>query len=122
MAERKHVPTTTNIERAGKAAGKIPNYPGRKQAEAAIRPLVEPWAMRASTAIVMRLIGFWAVWKFTPGGRSAIVRRGWMSRHRAYMAERDFVKLFGVELHEFDLSMLPKFLGTDSTPESTPKG
>lgn len=111
--EEKHVPTTTNLERAGKVVAKIPNYPGRKQAESIVMPLVEPWARHTSAQIVMRLVGYWAVWSATPGRRAEIIDRGWMSRSRAFGTEADFRKLFGMELAEFDLSMLPKFLGVE---------
>jgi hypothetical protein len=46
-----------SIEQKIAAAKKIPSYPGKAQLEKAVRPIVEPWAQRASSAVVMRLLG-----------------------------------------------------------------
>lgn len=119
--EQKHRPTTRSLERAEKVVAKIPKYPGRAAAEAAVRPVVEPWARHTSAQVIMRLVGYWAVWSVTPGGRAEIIDRGLMSRSRAFGTEADFRKMFGVGVAEFDLSMLAKFIGTEPT-ETEPEG
>lgn len=104
-----------SIEQKIAAAKKIPNYPGKKQVEKATRPLVEPWARRATTQVVMRLLGYWMVWNETPGGRAGIIERGWMGRRAAYQAEANFRYVFGVSVEDFDPAQLPRFLGTERT-------
>lgn len=100
-----------SLEQKKRAAEKIPNYPGRKAAEAVVRPFVTVWARKKSTAIVRGLLGYHAIWSVTPGGRAGIVDRGWMSRSGAYQAEADFRTVFGCSVEDFDPADLPKFLG-----------
>jgi hypothetical protein len=102
-----------SIERKQQIADAIPQYPGKRALEAAVRPLVTVWARKKSAAIVMRLIGYHAVWTVTPGGRSGIIDRGWMSRPAAYAAEADFRKVFGVSVEEFDPAQIAAYLGVE---------
>lgn len=102
-----------SFEQKQKIVEAIPNYPGRKAAEAVVRPFVTVWAQKKSAAIVMRLIGYHAVWSVTPGGRAGIVDRGWMGRRQAYATEADFRTVFGVGVEDFDPADIPKYLGLE---------
>lgn len=108
------------LERLQAVAEAVPQYPGRKRAEEWVRPLVEPWAMRYSSTVVQRHLGYWLMWTQVPGGRAEIVDRGWMSRRTAYAAEADFRRIFGVPVEEFDPAQLPRFFGLDDASEATP--
>jgi hypothetical protein len=104
----------TKLDRLETAAKRMPNYPGRKKLEAVVRPMIEPWAQRASSAVVQRLLGYWMMWASYPGGRREIVDLGLMSRAAAYNAEADFRRVFGIPVEDFDPSMLQRFFhGTD---------
>lgn len=96
----------------GEAAGKV-NYPGKEQltsvTEIAIGPSVEKWVARH----FMRLVGYWHTHQVV-GGRAQIIDRGMMSRRAAYQAEADFREVFGVDVTEWDPSMLSKFLGVEA--------
>lgn len=92
-----------------KAAPRVPNYPGRQQLEALLRP----WAMRYSAQVVQRLLGYWLMRQHLEGGRAELVERGWMSRAATYHAEADFRAVFGVSVEDFELDLLPKFLFGD---------
>lgn len=101
------------FEQKKKLADSIPNYPGRKAAEALTRPIVTVWARKKSAQIVQRLIGYHAMWSVTPGGRAGIIDRGWMSRTAAYRTEADFRSIFGCSVEDFDPSQLAHHLGLD---------
>lgn len=81
--------------------------------EAAIRSAVQPWATKATTTIVMRLVGYWH-FQNAVGGRTHIIERGWMSRTAAYRTEADFRRVFGCEPEEWDPSKLQAFLLGDA--------
>lgn len=80
--------------------------------------MVRPWAVRESTRIVQRLLGYWLMWQHVPGGRAEMIDRGWMSRAAAYKAEADFLHVFGVSVEQFDPTQMPTFLFGDPSDES----
>ena len=109
MAEPK-----SKLERLEAAAKVVPQYPGRAALEKAVTPAVRVLVNRASTAQVMRLLGYWQVWSVTPGGRAEIVDRGWMGRRQAFQTEADFRSVFGCRVADFDPAKLPELLlGSD---------
>ena len=97
------------LEQTAEFSRKLPGYPGREAVEAALRPVLEPWATKWSAAVVMRLIGYWHVHQIV-GGRAEIIDRGWMSRTSAYSAEADFRRVFGCAVEDFDPANLPAFI------------
>jgi hypothetical protein len=105
------------IERLEAVAAKVPQYPGRKQAEAVTRPLVDPWARKQSAAIVQRLLGYWLMVQQYPNGRKDLIDLGLMSRSSAYGREADFRRVFGVSVEDFDPAQLPRFFGQEGATE-----
>lgn len=98
-----------SIEKKKKAAAKIPNYPGRKAAEALVTPFVTVWAKKSSARTVQRLLGYWVMRQHVT--RQDIADLGWMSWRSTYDAEADFRTVFGCSVDEFDPASVPLHLG-----------
>jgi hypothetical protein len=83
---------------------KPPNYPGRKHVEAVLgpvlAPVINPVAKKWAGTTVQRLLGFWVIWH-TYGDLSALVETGLMSRTTAYRQRAEFVRIFGVNVEDF---------------------
>lgn len=105
MGERK-----SRLEQAEAVAALVPDYPGKESIEKVVSIPIRPFAQKAATSHIMRMIGYWHVWSLTPGGRAGIVDRGWMSRRAAYQAEADFRRVFGCPVEDFDPKNLPTWL------------
>jgi hypothetical protein len=76
-------------------APKVPNYPGKRQAEA----LVAPAARAYSARVVMRLLGYWVVRQHLK--RAEIVERGWMGERQSWAAAADFKAVFKKSVDQF---------------------
>lgn len=93
------------LSKAKKAAEALPNYPGRKQAEKVSRAIVgtvgKPLVRRASTAIILRCLGYWTMWNTirdegAKNPRAEAIDRGLVGRAWAFEVERDIREVFGV--------------------------
>lgn len=100
-----------------RAAESMPDYPGRAQWEALLRPLIEPVAARASGHVVQRCLGFWVLWHAYGGNLSTLVEAGVISRSGAYGQRADFVAVFGVNVEDF-LPELGQLLTTSTAAET----
>lgn len=87
----------------------IPSYPGREQAERAIRPLVAfvagKWIRNEAERQAVRLVGFHAMWHEAkrqgakrPGRE--LIARGAMKATTVYDCRRDFELIFGVDVDD----------------------
>lgn len=100
------MPSPSKMKRVADA---VPQYPGRGQAERALRPVVDfvagKWIRNEAERQVVRLVGFHAMWhemRRQGFARPAVelVHRGAMKERTLYDCKRDFEFVFGVDVDD----------------------
>lgn len=94
---------------------KVPDYPGKKAAEAALGPLVEPLARKMAATVIQRLTGFWTIWHVYGGDSPRVQRETGLSRSSVYRSRDEFARVFGVDVEDWhpEIAAMLRVIGPD---------
>ena len=81
-------------------AAAMPEYPGRKTLEGALRPLVASAGRVYAGHKIQRLLGYWVL-VHAMGGREGLVKARMISRVGEWNQQTEFRAVFGVEVEDF---------------------